>query len=42
MEAIWLTSSKKFKRVSSAEKVMTSIFWDNQGVIKVANLRKVE
>ena len=26
---------KKFKRVSSAGKVMSPIFWDSQGVIKV-------
>ena len=32
---------KKFKRVSSAGKVMDSIFWDNQGVIMVIIFRKV-
>ena len=32
--------SKKFKRVSSARKVMASIFWDNQGVVRVDYLRE--
>ena len=31
---------KKFKRVSSAGKVMASIFWDNQGVIMVDYLEE--
>ena len=31
---------KKFKRVSSAGKVMASIFWDNQGVIIVDYLEE--
>ena len=31
---------KKFKRVSSAGRVMASIFWDNQGVIMVNYLEK--
>ena len=30
-----LPPPKKFKRVSSAGKVMASIFWDSQGVIRV-------
>ena len=35
MAAAWLTPPKTFKRVSSAGKVMASIFWDSQGVIMV-------
>ena len=31
---------KKFKRVSSAGKVMTSIFWNNQGVTMVDYLEE--
>ena len=31
---------KKFKRVSSAGKVMASVFWDNQGVTMVNYLEK--
>ena len=35
MEPHWLTPLKKFKTVSSAGKMMTSIFWDSQDVIMV-------
>ena len=35
MEAPWLPPPKKFKISLSAEKVMASVFWDNQGVIMV-------
>ena len=31
---------KKFKRVHSAGKVMTSIFWDSQGVIMIEYLEQ--
>ena len=34
-EAPWLTPPNKFKKVSSAGKVMASIFWDSHGVIMV-------
>ena len=40
MEAPWLTPSKKFKRVHSAGKVMTSNFWDSQGVIMIDYLEQ--
>ena len=33
-------STMKFKRVSSAGKVMASFFWDNQGVIMVDYLEE--
>ena len=32
--------SKKFKRLSSAGKVMASIFWDSQGIIMVDYLEE--
>ena len=35
MEVPWLTPPKKFKKVSSVGKVMTSVFWDSQGVIMI-------
>ena len=31
---------KKFKRVSSAGKVMASVFWDSQGVIMIDDLEQ--
>ena len=40
MEAPWLTQPKKFKRAPSAGKVMTSIFWDSQGVIMIGYLEQ--
>ena len=40
MEAPWLTPPKKFKRVHSVGKVMTSIFWDSQEVIMVDYLEQ--
>ena len=40
MEAPWLTPPKKFKRVSSAVKVMASVFWDSQGVIMIDYLKQ--
>ena len=38
MESAWLNPPKKCKRVHSAGKVMTSIFWDIQGVIMIDNM----
>ena len=40
MEAPWLTPPKKFKRASSAGKVMASVFWDSQGVIIIDYLQQ--
>ena len=40
MAAPWLTPSKKFKRVHSAEKVMASIVWDSQCVIMIDYLEQ--
>ena len=40
MEAPWLTSPKKFKSIHSAGKVMSSIFWDSQGVIIIDYLEQ--
>ena len=40
MEARWLTPPKKFKRVSSAGKVMASIFLDIQSVVMVDYLEE--
>ena len=40
MEAPWLTPPKKFKRASSAGKVMASVFWDSLGVIMIDYLQQ--
>ena len=40
MAAPRLIPSKKFERISSAGKVIASIFWDNQGVINLDYLEK--
>ena len=40
MEAPWLTTPNKFKGVSSAEKVMASVFWDSHVVIMVDYLEE--
>ena len=40
LEPPWLTPPKKFKRVHSAGKVMTSIFWDSQGVVIIYYLEQ--
>ena len=40
MVAPGLTSPKKFKRIHSAGKVMSSIVWDSQGVIMIDYLEQ--
>ena len=40
MVAPWLTSPKKFTRIHSAGKVMSSIVWDGQGVIMIDYLEQ--
>ena len=40
MEVPCPTPSKKFKRVSSAGKVMDTTFWDSQGVIMLDYLEE--
>ena len=38
VEAPWLTTSKEGKVITSAGKVMASVFWDADGIMFIAHL----